>query len=251
MWTICRAVCIWRFPETESPGGRSRPCTRMQNEGISDGLQCNLGGDKNRPHPQVVAFLTGPREVWLPVIAWHELEFGLRLMPPGSRRDRLQATLWEFVAEYRNRILPLDRTGAEWAAQFRARARYSGRVLDLGDVLIAGDSQILRHACARSERRPVVLPRVNALGHRPGAAAGPRDCGARVLHTHGSASPAALADVGVMVPRGRGSMQWAGHSKSDDADPAGAGCRLHVGRPRPSSPAAGLLRLGAAAYPDG
>ena len=96
---------------------------------------------KNRPNPQVVAFLTGSHELWLPAIAWHELEFGLRLMPQGSRRDQLQATLWEFVAEYRDRILPLDRTGAEWAAQFRAQAHRSGRVLDLGDALIAGTAK--------------------------------------------------------------------------------------------------------------
>ncbi len=50
----------------------------------------------------------------------------------------MQTPLWEFMAEYRDRILPLDRTGAEWAAQLRAQARRSGRMLDLGDALIAG-----------------------------------------------------------------------------------------------------------------
>ena len=32
----------------------------------------------------------------------------------------------------------MDRAGAEWAAEFRASARRSGRTVDLGDVLIAG-----------------------------------------------------------------------------------------------------------------
>jgi len=38
--------------------------------------------------------------------------------------------------------LPLDRIGAERAAQFRAQAHRSGRVLDLGDALIAGTAKV-------------------------------------------------------------------------------------------------------------
>ncbi|MDE2742275.1 MAG: hypothetical protein OXI58_11860, partial [Gemmatimonadota bacterium] len=36
----------------------------------------------------------------------------------------------------------LERTGAERAAQFRAQAHRSGRVLDLGDALIAGTAKV-------------------------------------------------------------------------------------------------------------
>ena len=45
------------------------------------------------------------------------------------------------VSEYEDRILPLDLTAAVWAAHFRPQARRSGRVLDLGDVLIAGTAK--------------------------------------------------------------------------------------------------------------
>ncbi len=97
---------------------------------------------KTQPNLQVVTFLTRSDELWLPTIAWHELEFGLQLMPQRSlRRDQLRAILRKFVAEYEDRVLSLDRTGAEWAAQFRAQARRSGRVLDLGDALIAGTAK--------------------------------------------------------------------------------------------------------------
>ena len=45
------------------------------------------------------------------------------------------------TTEYEDRILPLDRTGAEWAARFRALAQRSGHTLDLGDALIAGTAK--------------------------------------------------------------------------------------------------------------
>ena len=48
---------------------------------------------------------------------------------------------WGIIAEYEDRILPLERGGAEWAARFRAHAQRSGRTLDLGDALIAGTAK--------------------------------------------------------------------------------------------------------------
>ena len=45
------------------------------------------------------------------------------------------------VSIYQDRIPTLDRTGAEWSARFRARARRAGRTLDLGDALIAGTAR--------------------------------------------------------------------------------------------------------------
>ena len=53
----------------------------------------------------------------------------------------LQDSLLEIIAEYEDRILPLERGGAEWAARFRAHAQRSGRMLDLGDALIAGTAK--------------------------------------------------------------------------------------------------------------
>ncbi|MYB45968.1 MAG: type II toxin-antitoxin system VapC family toxin [Acidimicrobiia bacterium] len=42
---------------------------------------------------------------------------------------------------YEDCTLTLDRIGAEWSARFRAQARRSGQVLDLGDALIAGTAR--------------------------------------------------------------------------------------------------------------
>lgn len=97
---------------------------------------------KDAPNPRVVAFLTEQDDLWLSALVLHELEFGLQLLPPGQRRDGLQSALSEFIAAYEDRILPLERTGAEQAAQFRAQAHRCGRVLDLGDALIAGTAKV-------------------------------------------------------------------------------------------------------------
>ncbi len=93
------------------------------------------------PDPQVVAFLSAQHDLWLSAIVLHELEFGLRLLPHGRRRDRIGAALSAFMAEYGDRILPLERRETEWAALLRVQARRSGRVLHLGDALIAGTAK--------------------------------------------------------------------------------------------------------------
>ena len=96
---------------------------------------------RTAPAPPVVAFLSGHHDLWLSTIVVHELEFGLRLLPLGQRRDRLRGALSEFITGYGERVLTLEKMGAEWAARFRAQAHRAGRVLDLGDALIAGTAK--------------------------------------------------------------------------------------------------------------
>ena len=43
--------------------------------------------------------------------------------------------------EYEDRILPLERRGAEWAARFRVQTQRFGSTLQLGDALIAGTAK--------------------------------------------------------------------------------------------------------------
>lgn len=96
---------------------------------------------RNAPEPQVIEFLAGHSELWVSTIVLHELEFGLRFLPEGQRRKGLQAMLANFMERYTNRILPVAREEAQWAARFRADARQCGRVLHLGDALIAGTAR--------------------------------------------------------------------------------------------------------------
>ncbi len=103
-------------------------------------LDTNVVSELTRttPDPQVVAFLNEQDDLWLSSILIHELEYGLQLLPPGRRRDLLYAMKSNIQSMYDGRILSLDSAAAEWAAQLRAQARRSGRVLDMGDALIAG-----------------------------------------------------------------------------------------------------------------
>ena len=93
---------------------------------------------RDAPDPQVVSFLSGRENVWLSSILIHEVEYGLRLLPRGPHRSHLSAMQSDILGTYDDRILPLDRVGAEWSAEFRAQARRAGRTIDMGDMLIAG-----------------------------------------------------------------------------------------------------------------
>lgn len=96
---------------------------------------------RNTPHTRVIMFLAEHDDLWLSSIVIHELEYGLQRMAQGQRRSGLQDSLLGVIAEYEDRILPLERVGAEWAARFRAQAHRFGRTLDLGDALIAGTAK--------------------------------------------------------------------------------------------------------------
>ena len=103
-------------------------------------LDTNVVSETLRTEPdlRVMSFLRGKHELWLPVIALHELEFGVRRLEPGRRRDRLNRAVSDYVARYRDRIVPLGRREAAHSAALRAGARRQGRVLRLADALIAG-----------------------------------------------------------------------------------------------------------------
>lgn len=103
-------------------------------------LDTNVVSELTRetPDSRVLAFLAGHDDLWLSAVVLHELDFGVGLLPPGRRRDGISAALSAFVTEYEDRILPVGRPEARQAAALRARAHRSGRVLDLGNALIAG-----------------------------------------------------------------------------------------------------------------
>lgn len=97
---------------------------------------------KDSPDPKVMKFIFEQGNLfWLSPVVLHEMEFGLSLLPEGKRRHELGERLAEFIIEYEKRILPLGRQEAELAARLRSQARRSGRVLHLGDALIAGTAK--------------------------------------------------------------------------------------------------------------
>ena len=93
---------------------------------------------REAPDLQVRSFLAEQEDLWLSVVALHELEFGLNLLPRGRRREDLRTALSSYVEAYADCILPVTRTEAEQAALLRVQAQRGGRVLHLADALIAG-----------------------------------------------------------------------------------------------------------------
>ena len=106
-------------------------------------LDTNVVSEMVKPSPErsVLEFLTEQPDLWLSVIVYHEMKFGLDLLPQGNRRRRLSLVVSALFAEYDDRILPVDRSEAEQAAALRAEARKSGRTLNLADALIAGTAK--------------------------------------------------------------------------------------------------------------
>ncbi len=97
---------------------------------------------KQKPDPGVVDFLNRNDELWFSVIVLHALEFGINTLPIGKRRDRISATMNEFVNQYSDRLLPMGQSEATQAAHYRIRVKREGRVLDFGDALIAGTAKV-------------------------------------------------------------------------------------------------------------
>ena len=96
---------------------------------------------RTAPDPMVIKFLSEHEDLWLCSVILHELEFGLQCLPQGHRRNKLQQVLSDFIAEFDARILPLERNETNWAAHLRAEAQRAGRILHLGDALIAGTAK--------------------------------------------------------------------------------------------------------------
>src|ERR1700731_839601 len=80
-----------------------------------------------------------PEAIWTTTIAIFEIRFGLALLAPGRRRDRLSAAFDRAIDEILDgRVLPFDRSAAETAAAIAAMQRQIGRSVEIRDVQIAG-----------------------------------------------------------------------------------------------------------------
>lgn len=103
-------------------------------------LDTNVVSELNReePHPQVVDAVADRADTWLSSVVVHEMEYGVQLLPPGRRRERIVALHAQFLTVFRDRILLLDPRAAELAALLRAAERRAGRTLAVPDALIAG-----------------------------------------------------------------------------------------------------------------
>ena len=91
--------------------------------------------------PIVVAWLDGqPAEsVWTTAVTVFEIRFGLEILAPGRRRQRLEEAFSSALeVDFERRILPFDQDAARFAAIRAAQRRKSGSPVDFRDLEIAG-----------------------------------------------------------------------------------------------------------------
>ena len=93
------------------------------------------------PNRGVLSFLSEQDDLWLSSVVLHELELALQLLPQGQQRDVLRRALGELTSEFGDRILPLGRPEAEWAARLGAQARQAGHLPRADGALIAGTAK--------------------------------------------------------------------------------------------------------------
>ena len=103
-------------------------------------LDTNVVSEVAKPAPDrnVISFLADRIDLWLSVIVIYELDYGVRLMPAGRRRDARRVNLMALTARFHRRVLPIGQEEAGHAARHAGRARRVGRPVHLGDALIAG-----------------------------------------------------------------------------------------------------------------
>lgn len=94
-----------------------------------------------RPDPRVVAWLDRRPaiSVWTSAVTVYEIRFGIDRLPPGRRRDALDAAFAAFLAEdIEGRVVPLDGAAAASAGAVAARLGSAGRSIEIRDAMIAG-----------------------------------------------------------------------------------------------------------------
>ena len=104
-------------------------------------LDTNVISEGMRVHPDasVMAWLDAQLRSTLRIsaISVDEVTFGLNILPPGRRRNRL-AGVFAQIADLFGQPLPFDAKAAVASADFRSRRRSQGLPMGLADSQIAG-----------------------------------------------------------------------------------------------------------------
>lgn len=111
---------------------------------------------QQEPEPAVISWLDAqPSEsVWTTSITVFEVAFGLRLLPQGRRRRRLEEAFTQALADdLQGRVVPFDEPAADAAASIAAEQRRAGRLVDFRDVQIAGIAAVRRATVATRNLR--------------------------------------------------------------------------------------------------
>lgn len=97
---------------------------------------------RRAPSISVVRFLEENPDLFISVIVFHELEYGIHCAADTDRRAKLQAYALSLRQQFAGRIIDVDLQLAETAGRLRAFERSSGRVLAELDALIAATAMV-------------------------------------------------------------------------------------------------------------
>ena len=102
-------------------------------------LDTNVVSEAMRPAPRervVQRMNRHEGQIAIATVVWHELRYGVDLLPRSHRRDRLERYLNEVVLATMA-MRDYDRTAAEWHARERVRLAAAGQGAELADGQIA------------------------------------------------------------------------------------------------------------------
>ena len=105
-------------------------------------IDTNVASELMRPAPApaVVAWIEKQDvgDLCLTAISEAELRYGVAIVPPGKRRNDLQAAMIRWLDRgFGERILPFDSAAAEHYAEIASRRRHTGQPIEGADCQIA------------------------------------------------------------------------------------------------------------------
>lgn len=99
---------------------------------------------KPRPEPHVIAWVRSidEAELYLSVLTFAEIRYGVEKLAQGARRDRLRRWMeTELAGRFENRVLNVDRDIAEVWGVIMARAAAASVRLPVMDTLLAATAE--------------------------------------------------------------------------------------------------------------
>jgi toxin FitB len=92
------------------------------------------------PEPAVLGWLNQQPagSIWISSVTVFEIEFGIRVLPDGKRRDALTLAFADALQEIGRRIVDFDSAASRHAAEVMATRRRAGRTVEIRDTMIAG-----------------------------------------------------------------------------------------------------------------
>ncbi len=105
-------------------------------------LDTNVLSELLRPEAdeRVIAFVEAQTDPIVSVAVFHELTYGVELLPAGRREARLSAGIETFRRQFRDRTIAIDAEIADISGRLRAGETRSGFSLQAMDALIAASA---------------------------------------------------------------------------------------------------------------